>query len=160
VSEISKLINREMRRRRERIRGKTAGDPAILHIDEAGLQYKTWVSPEVDIGQNRTLKNVPIRANGKDRYYARALQPVWLDRDARGRWEITAPADRVIQGRNRTLWNRGTDVETPVSVGFDVAYADFLDYWQEQFAGKSRWELDADGGRNDDFLALVVTPRG
>ena len=161
-TDLLRLIERQVKRRRERIRGKMVSDPYFVHVDPGGNRFKTLVG-DVDVGSNRILKAVPIKANGKSRYYARALSPVFCERDARGRWQVIAPADRQIQGGFKRKWNRDTDAEVDVEVGFDVARADYLDYWGTIFddAGtdKTRFELVAEGGRTDDYLALVVTPR-
>jgi len=154
---VKQQISRELRRGRTKTRGRTTSDPYLHSIDPANKLYTTWVV-DVDTGANRILKRVPIKANNRGRGYARRCSPVFLERDARGRWQVIGPGDRVPQSGTKTLLNRATGATTPIAdgVGFVVAPVDYLDHWQENLGGFSRFEL-----QTHDYPGVkVIDPDG
>lgn len=91
------LINREIRERRDRIRGRVVSAPRQVNFDTTGAQFFTWVV-DVDVGGDEILRNVPVKINGpKARFYARVGFPVFLEKDAQGRYQVVSPADRAPQ---------------------------------------------------------------
>jgi hypothetical protein len=94
-ADLKRLIGREVRRSRARMRGVVASVPQQKFFNPSGLQGLTWVV-DVDIGQGRLLRNVPIKINGPQaRLYAKLGMPVFLERDSGQRWQIISPADRL-----------------------------------------------------------------
>lgn len=117
------LINREIRSaEKRRIRGTVLTEPRILNFDLSGSRFPTFVV-DVDIGRNRILEDVPVKINGpKARFYARPGSPVYLDRDAFGRYQVIAPADRAMRQGNLILINEDTDLTaTGAVIGFTFA---------------------------------------
>ncbi len=104
MSDLKGLINREIDRRQERLRGVVLTDPRLKTFDVTGGLFPTWVV-DVDIGASRILQNVPVKINGpKARHYARAGSPVFLEKNEQGRYQVVAPADRVrVPGTVRLL---------------------------------------------------------
>ena len=125
MSQLKALINREIDRKQQRIRGVVVTDPQLKEFDLIGMDFPTWVV-DVDIGRDQILRDVPIKINGpKARFYARAGSPVWLEKDAQGRYQITAPADRAkVQAKVIEL-DEDTGVAAPTGVeGFTRVWND------------------------------------
>lgn len=97
MSDLRHLIGSEIRSlaTQQRIRGRIVSEPAQKFFDPSGTGQPTYVC-DVDIGAERILRDVPVKINGpKARFYAQVGFPVYLDRDGQGRYQVTAPADRV-----------------------------------------------------------------
>jgi hypothetical protein len=103
-----RLIAREINARRERIRGVVVSHPLQRNFDPGGALFFTWVA-DVDIGADKVLRNVPIKINGpKARFYARPGSPVFLEKDAQGRYQIISPADRIPKQAEVRLFSEVT----------------------------------------------------
>lgn len=95
MSDQQKLIDRELRAKRELIRGTVLSDPVQADFRPTEADSFTWVV-DVDIGRGRILRDVPVKAVGtKGRGYALLGNPVFLQRDARGRFQVIGAADRI-----------------------------------------------------------------
>lgn len=125
------LIRRELKAARERIRGRVIGDPYPLAFDPSGSNFPVFVAPGVDTGGVRLLERVPIKINGPQaRLYARNGSPVFLEKDAQGRYQIVGPADRAPQAGSLKTINEDTDVTTAANgVGFTTVREAF-EYYQ------------------------------
>ena len=123
MSDQKTLIAREIHAiaSQARIRGRIASEPALKFFDPTGTASPTWVS-DVDTGDDRLLRDVPIKINGpKARFYAQLGSPVWLDRDAQGRYQVTAPADRTPKPGNLIEIDEDTgDADAAGSTGLTV----------------------------------------
>lgn len=64
--------------------GKALTPPALVATDGYNLTYAV----DVDIGQGRILRNVPIAKGNQDVFYADAGNAVRLRRGNAGRWEV------------------------------------------------------------------------
>lgn len=87
------LIDRRIRQKGTRLRGIVLTDPELV-LNNSGGTTNTWMA-NVDVGGTKVIRRVLIKAasNGS-RAYARRGQPVFLERNENGRWQIVAPADR------------------------------------------------------------------
>ncbi len=122
------LINREINARRERIRGVIVSNPIQRNFDPSGARFLGWVV-DVDIGRDRLLRNVPVKINGpKARFYAKLGSPVFLEKDAQGRYQVVAPADRVPVGGGLLIIDEETLAETTGTVGFTITREPFEFY--------------------------------
>lgn len=121
MSDLKRLISREIKTRRDRIRGKIVTDPSFRTFDPGGGQFLTPVA-DVDVGGDQILRDVPVKISGpKARFYAKLNSPVWLEKDAQGRYQITAPADRVAQAGSLIEIDEDTEVVTTgQTTGFTV----------------------------------------
>lgn len=116
---LKRLINREIEVRRERIRGTVMTELRQLNFDPVGVQFPTYVV-DVDVGSDRIMQNVPVKTAGsRGRFYARPGFPVFLDKDAQGRYQVVAAGDRKVSSGNLILINEETDVTTTgANIGF------------------------------------------
>jgi hypothetical protein len=120
VSDLKRLIDRQIKRRMPRIRGTCVTDPFQTNFDPGGARFLHFVV-DVDIGSGRILEKVPVKIAAKARFYARAGQPVFLDRDGQGRYQVTAPADRVQkQGSITTLDEDAATTAAGGAIGFST----------------------------------------
>ena len=111
MSRDKQLTAREIRRASDRMRGVVASAPTLKFFDPTGAASPTWVV-DVDVGAEKLLRDVLVKlANerGGGRGYAREGAPVFLERDARGRWQVIGPGDRVPAQGNITLLDETTD---------------------------------------------------
>ena len=115
MSDLKRLINREIDKKMIRIRGTCVTDPRQVNFDPGGAQFLTFVT-DVDVGGNRILENVPIKAGAKARFFAKKGSPVFLERDAQGRYQVVAPAERVQTQGNVTELDE--DLATVNAAGF------------------------------------------
>lgn len=100
MSREKQLITREiLNERRSRLRGKVVSDPRLTDFDPLGAVSPTWVV-NVDVGTPNLLIDVPIKISERGRMFAQAGSAVYLDTDARGRYQIVAPGDRTQQQGN------------------------------------------------------------
>ena len=107
-----RLMAREIRTARGRLRGVVVSRLSQKNFDPAGSASLTWVA-DVDIQSNNLLRDVPIKINGPQaRLYAQPGFPVFLERDASQRWQVIGPADRVPSRAVVQLLNEATDVVT------------------------------------------------
>lgn len=142
MSDLKRLINREIKSAaiRERLRGKVVSDPVQKNFDVAGAQFFTWVV-DVDVGGDQLLRDVPVKINGpKARFYARLHSPVFLERDAQGRYQVISPADRVQQQGTLIELDEDTDIfAAPVPKGFTTVTQPFEFYEGTGIPGGSLW---------------------
>lgn len=127
-----------------RIRGRVASAPELKFFDPGGTASPTWVC-DVDVGEDRLLRDVPIKVNGpKARFYAQLGSPVWLDRDAQGRYQVTAPADRTQQPGNLIEIDEDTgDAAAAGSTGLTIVREPYEFYKGE--TPESFFDPSADG---------------
>lgn len=141
MSDLKRLINREIRGARERIRGRVVTDPSFKSFDPSGVAF---LMPVVDVaieGGDRLLRDVPVKINGpKARFYSRLDAPVFLEKDAQGRYQVVAPADRVTQQGSFLELDEDTDVVTPSgNIGFTTVTQPFEFYEGTGIPGGSLW---------------------
>lgn len=119
MSDLKNLITREIKTSRERLRGRVVTQPTQKNFDPSGGLSLTWVA-DVDIGSDQILRDVPIKIAGpKARFYALIDAPVFLEKDAQGRWQMIAAADRARQQGSLQLLDEDDDVATPSGdIGF------------------------------------------
>lgn len=128
-----RLIRREIQAIRQTIRGRVIGDPYQLAFDLSGSNFPVYVAPGVDVGGNRILERVPIKINGPQaRLYARNGAPVFLEKDAQGRYQIVGPADRAPQQGNLITVDEDVALQPATTVvdgaGFSTERQPFLFY--------------------------------
>ena len=128
-ADLKRLIGREVRRARARLRGVVASVPQQKYFNPTGLQGLTWVV-DVDIGQGRLLIDVPIKINGPQaRLYAKLGMPVFLERDSGQRWQIVSPADRLNGVANVQIFDEdATTTAAGDSFGITVTKEAFIYY--------------------------------
>ncbi len=145
MSRLKALINREVDRKQQRIRGRVLTDPQLKDFDLIGMAFPTWVV-DVDVGRDQILRDVPVKINGpKARFYAHAGFPVWLDKDAQGRYQVTAPADRAKNQGNVILVDEDTGIASAVgNVGF-TSTREVFDFYKGGGVGSSFWNDDVNG---------------
>lgn len=118
-SDLKDLITREIKASVTRLRGKVVSQPTQKNFDPSGGLSLTWVC-DVDIGGDQIMRDVPIKIAGpKARFYALLDAPVFLEKDAQGRWQLIAAADRSREQGSLTLLDEDDDVATPSGdIGF------------------------------------------
>lgn len=140
MSDLKALITREVNAAGQQIRGRVMSDPVQKNFEVIGMSQFTWVV-DVDIGSDRLLRDVPVKINGpKARFYARVNQPVFLQKDAQGRYQVIGPADRVKQqGRICFLDEDDGLVSPTVPLGFDLIVQPFEFYEGTGVPGGGLW---------------------
>ena len=104
VPGLKQAIRREIQARTETLVGTVVSNQALIAYDASVSGGETWVV-DVDIGSNRILKDVPIKAGTRGRFFAQLGQSVALRRNLLGRFDIVGPADRVRSGGVLTTYN-------------------------------------------------------
>ena len=95
MSQLKRLIQREVRSRRETLTGTVIEARELQQTDGTGDGSPRWVV-KVEVGKNHFLSNVPVKASGSGaRYYADLGLPVALHRNTQGQFEVVGPGDRV-----------------------------------------------------------------
>jgi len=135
-------MRREVDQQREII-GKVISHRKMKDQD---LVVPTFGSPkwvvDVDIGKNRPLRDVPIKAGGEgSHFYADLGQTVRLHRNAQGRYDIIGPGDRVTATTQITEYDLTSGDETAAStLGFTFQIVPFEYYANLPSGdGNSRW---------------------
>ncbi len=126
---LKALINKEIDARRELVRGTVMTDIRQVNFDPTGAQFPTYVV-DVDVGGDRIMQNVPVKTAGsRGRFYARPGFPVYLEKNAQGRYQVIAAGDRKISSGSLILLNEDTDAASAgVGVGFTQIIEPFLFY--------------------------------
>lgn len=91
---LKNLILREIRARKDFLVGTVVSSPVLRTFDASAFGAETWVV-RVDVGGNRILDNVPVKAVEGSRFYAQLGQSVLLRKNAQGRYDVVGPADRL-----------------------------------------------------------------
>lgn len=134
---IKGLIRREIEARKDLV-GTVLKKRELVQFDGTGATG-VWVV-DVDVGGNRVLRDVPVKA-GSDgsRFYADINQTVLLRRNTQGRFDVIGPADRVAAQAVEKEYDlqAGTEVSSR-SVGFTVNKVPF-EFYQGGGVGASRW---------------------
>ncbi len=140
MSDLKRLITREIQAVKQRLRGTIVSQPAQKNFDPSGGEFLTWVA-DVDVGGDQILRDVPIKIAGpKARFYSLEDAPVFLEKDAQGRYQIVAAADRAQQQGSLLLLNEDTDVATPSGdIGFTRVRRAFNFYEGTGIPGGSFW---------------------
>lgn len=128
-SDLKQLINREIKAAAKQLRGRVMSDPVQKDFDVVGMESFTWVV-DVDVGSDQLLRDVPVKINGpKARFYARRNSPVFLEKDAQGRYQVIAPSDRQHQQGRLCLLDEDTGITTPTGdIGFTLVTQPFEFY--------------------------------
>lgn len=143
MSSIKALINREIAARQERIRGTVMTELRIVNFDPSGANSPTYVV-DVDISGDRILVQVPVKTAGsRGRFYARPGFPVYLERDAQGRYQVIGVADRKIVAGGLILIDEELDTTTTANIGFTQITEPYLYY--EGVTPESFFDPGADG---------------
>ncbi len=120
MSEQKRLIRREILARRETLVGTVVSEQRMVKFDATVAGAQAWVV-DVDIGQNRVLRDVLIKAGTRGRFFAQLGQTVALRRNALGRFDVVGPADRVMGVAEVTLYDLNGAVPTSSSLsGFQT----------------------------------------
>ena len=94
----------------------------------------------VEIGSNRMISNVPVKAVNGRRSYANRGATVLLRRGAQGRYEVIGPGDRVSGAQIKKTYTFGVLAETStVTIGFTTRAEVFDFYKTGGSPGPSRW---------------------
>lgn len=99
MSKLSKAVRREIDAQTEALRGTMISEMEMRRTDDSDPSPGTgawgWCG-DVEVGENRFLRNVTIRpVNGRMSYAKRGL-PVVLTKNHAGQYEVTGPGDTVI----------------------------------------------------------------
>jgi hypothetical protein len=128
VSSLKRYVRREIIARRETLVGTVVSDLAFVEFDASTLGAESWVV-DVNIGGNRLLRNVLVKAGERGRFYAQRGQTVALRRNAQGRFDVVAPADRVMGSATVTSYDiNGLAVTNTTSSGFALEVMPFEFY--------------------------------
>lgn len=131
MSSQKDLVTREIKRTIgiQRIRGRVLSNPTRRNFDVTGIASPTWCV-DVDIGADVVLRDVPVKIGGHHaRSFARLGSPVFLERDAQGRYQVVSAADRTNAQGNLRVLNEDTGVMTDGgSAGFTFARMPFTFY--------------------------------
>jgi hypothetical protein len=120
VSEQKLLIRREILARRETLVGTVKSDPVLIAFDGSGSGAETWVV-DVDVGGSRLLRDVPVKCGERGRFYSQRGQTVALRRNALGRFDVVAQADRIIGTATVKQYDLNAGLETGSALqGFEV----------------------------------------
>jgi len=149
---LHKLVRREIKNMQENIVGTVLSKLTLSDFDNQGSGV--WVC-DVEIGSNNYLKDVPVKALS-NRFHAQLGQSVLLRKNARGRYEVIGPGDRIAKPIRRIGYNLSTQIGgTPVDIGFSFDRVAFS-YYATVTGGFSYWDdgvtpfnlvriVDADG---------------
>lgn len=139
---LKPFVRREIKARQDRV-GTVMGDMTLREYNAGAAPV--WVC-DVDIGSNRLLRDVPIKANASgSRFYAQRGQSVLLRRNTQGRYDIVGAADRLSAPGNVKTYILGT--ATPVSdtpQGF-VTIVDPFEFYEGPTSGTPGTSLWNDG---------------
>ncbi len=157
MSDLKQLITREQKSIKQQIRGRVMSSPVQKNFDVIGIQFLQWVV-DVDVGGDRLLRDVPVKINGpKARFYARRNSPVFLEKDAQGRYQVISPADRSQEPGSLIEVDEDTGIaDAPVPIGFQLVIRPYEFYQGTGVPGGSFYndgvhgypevtKLDADG---------------
>lgn len=132
MSKARRFIRREVEfgAVRNRLRGRVLSHPQFKEFDPSGSASPSWVV-DVDIQGNRILRDVPVKVGpARSRSYARVGAPVFLERDARGRYQVVSPADRApAQGNVREL-DEETGLDDAAGVRGVTLRPDIFDFYK------------------------------
>lgn len=128
--DAKRFIRREIIARRETLIGTVVSDQILVAYDTTPAGAQTWVV-DVDVGSNRILRDVMVKAGTRGRFYAQRGQTVSLRRNAQGRFDVIGPADRTVAGREVRTYDLNAAVQVgSTASGFQVVVRAF-----EFFAG-------------------------
>lgn len=146
MSDLKQLITREIKAAKEQLRGRIMSDPVQKNFNVVGMESLTWVC-DVDVGGDRILRDVPVKINGpKARFYSRRDSPVFLEKDAQGRWQILGPADRIRRQGNICLLDEDDGIVTPSgNIGFELVVRPFEFYEGTGIPGGGLWNDGVNG---------------
>lgn len=140
MSDLKRLITREQKAIKQQLRGRIMSSPVQKNFDVIGIQFLQWVV-DVDVGGDKLLRDVPVKINGpKARFYARRDSPVFLEKDAQGRYQVVSPADRSQEQGSLTEIDEDTGLaDAPVPIGFRLVIQPFEFYEGTGVPGGSLW---------------------
>ncbi len=126
---VKRLISREIRAVKQTLRGRVISEPKQVSIDPGGSLYYSWVV-DVDCGGDQILRDVLVKlSGGKGRFYAKPGSPVFLEKDAQGRYQIVGPGDRSPSQSNLLLLDESAGtVSDAGSLGFSYIKRPFIYY--------------------------------
>lgn len=108
MSKMQKAIRREIGAREPFLLGTVISDMEMARADDSdsdsGTGAWSWCC-DVDIGENRHLRNVIVHAVNGQRRYARRGMSVLLRRNQAGRYDIVAPGDTVTATMEITYYD-------------------------------------------------------
>lgn len=154
---LKPFVRREILARQDRV-GRVVSQRELKPRNSGGSPV--WVC-DVDIGANRLIRNVPIKATSSAgaRFYAERGQTVLLRRNTQGRYDIVGPADRLSSIAGISTYEVGDSTAlTAAQLGFTFQREPF-EFYQgptPPTPGTSLWNdgvtpfplvriLDADG---------------
>jgi hypothetical protein len=122
---LQRLVRREIKNMQENIVGTVISELRLIDFD--GNSSGVWVC-DVEIGSNHYLQDIPVKALS-NRFHAQLGQSVLLRKNARGRYEVIGPGDRITKPLRRIGYNLATQVAgTPIDVGFTFDRVPFSYY--------------------------------
>jgi hypothetical protein len=125
MSRLGSLIKREEDQRRD-IVGRVVTQRELRNFEATASPV--WVC-SVDIGRNRLLENVPIRAVNGNRFYAEMGAAVFLRREANGRLYVSGPVNRSRQPTSVKTYTIGNPTaQTASTLGFTFSPVPFEYY--------------------------------
>ncbi|MGB5810124.1 MAG: hypothetical protein WBG86_06310 [Polyangiales bacterium] len=108
MSSLKRFVRREIIGREKVFVARVISDPVLIDFDESVLGAPVWVV-DLDIGGNRPVKNVPIKADGSGgRFYAQLNQTVQVRRTALGRMYVVGPGDVSIASLTDQVYDLNT----------------------------------------------------
>ncbi len=116
MSRERQRIVREIQNREPFISGTVIGRLRIQRFDGTGPGSGVMWVVDVEIGSNRPMLNVPVKASGDGgRFYAQDGAAVLLRRNASGRFQVVGPGDRA----NAPMVTSEYDLATLQQIGVD-----------------------------------------
>ncbi len=141
MSRAQRAIVREIRAANDRRRGTVLTELRKEFFRPAQLTGAMWVTDVAVSGADQVLRDVPVKINGhRARSYAAVGRPVFIERNARGRWQVIGPADRQVGQGSIVELDLDTDVATPsaLSSGFTFRREPF-EFYEGGGVGSSLW---------------------
>lgn len=112
MSSIKQFVRREIIAREREFIATVKSERKLLRFDDPVTGGVFWVV-DIDIGSNRIIKNVPVKAGGSGSiFYAQNNQTVKVRRTALGRFYVIGPGDLAIGSRVTTTYSLDDGSET------------------------------------------------
>ena len=128
MSNFKELITREIRARKDTIIGTVLTTPELVQFDGSVNGGETWVV-RVDIGSNRVLEDVAIKAVDVGKFFSSKGQAVELRKTQQGRYEIIGPAPIIPGTKTVNTYDLNTFLSTATATaGFTPFTVPFEHY--------------------------------
>lgn len=126
---LKAIIRREILARHQTMVGTVVSDQSLIEFDASASGSESWVV-DVDIGSNRIIRDVVIKAGTRGRFFAQRGQTVSLHRNSLGRFDIVGPADKLTGVANLNTYDINANTLTASSLtGFVTVFRPY-EYYQ------------------------------